>query len=306
MNRLRLIDLDDHTKLDELVKKSEIIGKIGKTTRARDINNIKLAYDLYKRANGAPDRILQGMQGNTISRKMGAALQHYYKKPTKDLKFIDLMRDEFKIRTCPMCGSLASGTLDHYLPQKFHNAFTIFSLNLVPSCLCNSKKGVKLKGDKANQRLLHPYFDDCLQHRLVRVDIHYPETTPTVSSHMLLLPSDPNYAAVEFHFSTLVKEKLEMYVLENFIDFCRRPGDLISSLTRNPHNEAHLRRLIEGELHSKDNYFGSKNNWVSLLLFALLQDNTLSWLAGKLCVKGRVPNSPLVTHHAAKSSLFLL
>lgn len=306
MNRLQLIVVEDQIKLDTLVKNSEIIGKIGKRTRAKDINNIKLAYALYKSANGVPDQILQHMHNKTISRKMGAALQHYYKNPTKDLNFIDLMRHEFKIRTCPMCGSLASGTLDHFLPQKYNKAFTIFSLNLVPSCLCNSKKGVKLKGKKANQRLLHPYFDDCLQHRLVRVNIHHPETTPTVSSDMLLPLSDPNYAAVEFHFSTLAKEKVEMYVLENFIDFCRRPGDLISSLSRNPRNKAHLRRLIEGELHSKDNYFGSKNNWVSLLLFALLQDNTLSWLASKLCAKGRVPNSPLVSHTKAKSSIFLL
>ncbi|WP_342320703.1 hypothetical protein AAEY27_11755 [Kosakonia sp. BYX6] len=306
MNRIKLIDLDDQTRLDALAKKSEIIGKIGKRTREKDIKNIKLAYDLYKLSHGNPDKILAGMADKPISRKMGGALAHYYKNPTVDINFIDTMREEFSIRTCPMCGSLGSGTLDHYLPQKHNKAFTIFSLNLVPSCLCNSKKGVRLKGKKTNQRLLHPYFDDCLQQRLVKIDIHHPDTTPTVSSHVLVPQTDADYAAVEFHFDTLVKKKVEMYALENFIDFCRRPGDLISALQRNPRDKNHLRRIIEDELESKDNYFKSKNNWVSLLLFALLDDNILTWLASKLCAPGREPNSPLVARKTSGSSLFLL
>lgn len=64
---------------------------------------------------------------------------------------------------CPYCGIGYPMELDHYLPKSKFPQFSIFPLNLVPSCeQCNkSGKGANFAKNKGEQ-ILHPYLDDSL------------------------------------------------------------------------------------------------------------------------------------------------
>jgi hypothetical protein len=59
---------------------------------------------------------------------------------------------------CAMCGLGESGTLDHYLPRTAFPEFSIFALNLVPTCdPCNRKKGTKFDA-LPDRQFLHAFF----------------------------------------------------------------------------------------------------------------------------------------------------
>lgn len=292
MNKLKCANYRDETRLDILNSRSDKMSKI--TELAGDIINIKAAYQLYKTNRGNPYKILDKLSTVPISDEMGEVLSYYYEHPVLPIKFIKKLRTEHRFRCCPMCGSFSCGTIDHYLPQAPHNIFAIFSLNLIPTCLCNSKKSNRLTGKNVNERFLHPYFDNCLQQRLIKVDFHHLDSAPTVSSRVILPASDPDFTTVNYHFEKLVQENLEEYTLQRFIDFCRRPAVYITPLRENPKSIGHLRNILEWELQAKDEEYDSKNNWNSLFVDALLEDPVFTWLANKFFARGRLPGMPLI------------
>ncbi|MFJ5475261.1 hypothetical protein [Pectobacterium carotovorum] len=292
MNKLKCANYRDEKRLDILTSRSSKMASV--PALASEVEIVKAGYRLYRNNRGNPNIILSGLKSIAISKEMGAVLSHYYDEPSKPVKFIDKIRDDYSIRCCPMCGSFFCGTLDHYLPQTPHKIFAIFSLNLVPSCMCNSRRGNRLVGKNANERFLHPYFDDCLQQRLIKVDFHHLDSTPITNSRVILPETDPNFISVNYHFQKLVKEKLEKYTQDRFINFCRRPAVYVTSLWENPKSIHHLRNILEWELQAKDKEFGSNNNWDSLFAHALLDDHVFTWLANKILAPGRRPNMPLV------------
>ncbi|NUQ79249.1 MAG: hypothetical protein HUU21_37545 [Polyangiaceae bacterium] len=74
---------------------------------------------------------------------------------------------------CAYCGVGHATTLDHYLPKdgtRSYPEIAILPANLVPSCgLCNYPRWIC---DKSGLRaLIHPYFDDICQDRLLVADV---------------------------------------------------------------------------------------------------------------------------------------
>ncbi len=60
---------------------------------------------------------------------------------------------------CPLCLQRAVSQVDHYLPKAHYPAFAVDPRNLVPVCTdCNWEKGEAVIS-KANERVVHPYFD---------------------------------------------------------------------------------------------------------------------------------------------------
>ncbi|WP_143482407.1 hypothetical protein [Pseudomonas congelans] len=70
------------------------------------------------------------------------------------------------LNSCPFCGGDGARTLEHYLPQASYPEFSVYSLNLLPSCgSCNSKRN-SLNAHGATTRPLHPYFDKQILRKL--------------------------------------------------------------------------------------------------------------------------------------------
>ena len=61
---------------------------------------------------------------------------------------------------CPLCNIGQASTLDHYLPKSKFPIFSVIPLNLVPACRdCNHGKN-NAAVTRAEDQVLHPYFDD--------------------------------------------------------------------------------------------------------------------------------------------------
>ncbi len=252
---------------------------------------ITAGYAQYKASRGNP--YLVNPVG--VSNVQATHLKKHYKSPPNEIKFITQQRDETSPYVCSMCGSLLSGTLDHFLPKNTFPEFSIFSLNLVPACKCNSKRGEVLFGFKPGERLLHPYFDGCLADRLVVAKIQDPGPLPLITVMPLVTPGMKYRSAILFHFSSIVeKSYVTKYLFKKWTTLCRKPSLEVRSLKRPVKSLKRLKSLLEDELSSVDDQHESKNNWNSIFITGLLDPAVMSWLFGRLNDPSRPADGPLI------------
>lgn len=199
------------------------------------------------------------------------------------------------INTCPMCGSMHSGTLDHVLPKTLHPAFAVFGLNLVPACKCNTLRSTALTGPNAGERILHPYFHDVLGERILAARFDDLGPVPRVSLQLLLDAVHPNYAGVLFHVKNVVERTQIMdYLRKLWNILISRPSRLNTDLRHNPATREALGETLRRELDRLDEFHDSRNNWNSIFLAGLLDDDVLDWLFARFNSPGRTPDSSLV------------
>ncbi|WP_334109249.1 hypothetical protein [Methylobacillus sp.] len=261
----------------------------------------------YPHLHGAVADILQGYtqydaaSGNAfnvshvnVTLVIEKYLKAHYKSPPKDLKHIKAMRKDTGHRACPMCGSLHSGTLDHLLPQSSHGAFVVFSHNLVPACKCNSQRKTTLLGLNAGERILHPYFDDCLSERLVVASFEDLGLIPKVGLKLCVDDKHPDYAAIAFHFRNIVQQTtVTGYLRDKWIDLFRKPSLVVRELKHNPPTVDALREILVEELALLDDAHKGKNNWNSIFVAGLLETGVTNWLFQQFDMPGRLPDTPL-------------
>lgn len=224
-----------------------------------------------------------------------ALLLGHFKSPPKDVGFIREMREESDSRECPMCGSLHSGTLDHYLSKNTYPLLSVFSKNLVPACKCNSKRGEKLHGSQPGERILHPYYDACLSERLVRAQFDDLGAVPKVSVELTVTAAHPMFAAINFHFNEVVKKSaVTRYLADRWSSLVRKPSLVVRAFEKNFATQAEVQAELLKELNKLDDVHRGKNNWNSMFVHGLLVPPTLAWLTGRLSDPTRPSDSPLV------------
>jgi hypothetical protein len=163
-----------------------------KTLRARLIGyqpRVSAAAQSYQTAGTGPnfhtltrtagttdaDKELRDLYKRTMSRKGGPGRATY-----------DLLKLSARGGICPLCGHRSVSTLDHYLPKESYADFAILPSNLIPSCSdCNRMKH-KFFPEKADEQLLHPYFDHLPQGIWLHASVVYPTDTP-----ILVFKADP-------------------------------------------------------------------------------------------------------------------
>lgn len=255
------------------------------------VGTVKNSYTQYIRVGGNPT--LTFNQPVTIA--IGKFLKAHYASPPGDLAHITEMRESTEHLVCPMCGSMHSGTLDHYLPKNGFPIFAVFSKNLVPACKCNTKRKETLTGVNPKERVLHPYFDACLGERLVRAHFDDLGDVPRVSIALMILNSHPDFPAINFHVRSIVEQSaICKYLADRWSSLIRKPGLVIRAFENNFLIEADVLNLLEKERETLDDLHKSKNNWNSVFVSGLLDPPVVTWLFQRLSIPGRVPNSPLV------------
>lgn len=221
-------------------------------------------------------------------------LKAHYQSPPTALDHITHMRLSTEFRACPMCGSLHAGTLDHVLPQSTHGAFSIFSSNLVPACKCNSKRGSDLVGLHPGERILHPYFDQCLADRLLAARFDDLGEIPRISIRLIAGPAHPEYAAISFHADTIVRRTgILGWLGHRWSTMWRRPSTVIPTLNSIPVDQNALAGILQTELDRLDDLNGGKNNWESVFVMGLLDAPVTNWLFQCLTQPGRNPDGAL-------------
>lgn len=145
---------------DDQVYDSVVAAKRNPTrSRLRSVRSSVLqACQAYAAAAPAVDSLAAAV----LSDNERKALIHAYEVPTRPMTELRAaLLSPVDAARCPFCGIGESATLDHYLPKEDYPTFSIYSLNLVPSCgRCNTLKRRLVVDDGTNvRRFLHLYFD---------------------------------------------------------------------------------------------------------------------------------------------------
>lgn len=287
MNKVQLPQYDDAAAFDCLSKNK----RLGSYPELQPlVGTVQASYAQYVAVNGAPTLV----QDQTISDAAAAFLKGHYASPPADLAHITEMRESTEHLLCPMCGSMHSGTLDHYLPKNGFPIFAVFSKNLVPACKCNSKRKETLMGAYPGERVLHPYFDDCLGERLVSARFEDLGEVPKVSLVLTVSNAHPHHSAISFHVRSIVQRSAVVkYLADRWSSLFRKPSRVVRAFAENIATQAEVQALLEEERDALDDLHKGKNNWNSIFVSGLLDPTVLAWLAGRLSMPGRAPDSPL-------------
>lgn len=193
--------------------------------------------------------------------------------------FITKMRKEMAHKVCAMCGSFGSETLDHLLPRATFPEFSVFSRNLVPACPCNTIRSDVVVGETPDKRVLHPYFDQCLGLRLLTATFEPPYDAPKIEYRVSVDLDHPNRQAIEFHVETVVRRTaIRGHLADRWATLWRSPRTLLPQLPTGLVNALQLENSINSELGRLDDLHQSRNNWDSIFMSGLRDQNVRAWL----------------------------
>ncbi|MDP9603882.1 UNVERIFIED_ORG: hypothetical protein J2W38_003678 [Variovorax paradoxus] len=287
MNRLEPPNVDDVATLIDLAADHGVSSYPHLQGYVAVLN---AAYANYEAAQG----VASGIAAVNLPGHVVEFLHTHFKSPPKRLKFIKDLRQVSDSRTCPMCGSLHSGTLDHLIPRTPHPAFSIYSRNLVPACKCNSTKNAAMVGPMPGERILHPYFDDCMGGRILRAHFRDHGKAPQITLEVLVDAQHAMRPAIDFHIKTIVsRTSVVRYLGDRWASLCRRPQTVISDLKQGIIDPLQLGAILNAERNRMDELHGSPNNWNSLFVAGLLEPGTFNWLYRRLTDTTYQPGSSL-------------
>lgn len=232
-----------------------------------ELNGIVEQYQLYQRARG---NVLELHRLESIDEALADSLRTHYKSEIKGLEFIEEIRNNLSPDICPMCGSLGSAEIDHVAPKEFYPEFSFFSYNLVPACSCNNKKSVTYRDERLHARVLHPYFDEILRNRLVYLKYSGELETPKIE--IVAVEQYEEDLDVVFHIENVLKKSsLRNWKARAWVNLFRNPSAFLNSLNQIAGEVAFddVRAVVEAKLIEYDNYYGTPNNWFSMMFYGL-------------------------------------
>jgi hypothetical protein len=247
------------------------------------LNDLLRNYHLYSCVKGDPWEVIS----YEIESDFKDRLQSLYKNnPKNRLKFIKEYRYKLSPDFCPMCGSLKTGTLDHYLPQEDYPVFSIFSKNLVPACDCNSRRKRTVKGEREPSRVIHPYYDEFVKDRLYKSKFSGDFEAPHIE--MVLVDNSHNQKEIlEFHLDKVIlSNRIVDWLESRWSAMFERPHKLLRSyLPEGRVSKEIVERAIREKLIDSDDEYETPNNWFSFFYAGLLDNEIrLNDIASKLNV----------------------
>lgn len=287
MNKITAPNYDDAQAFSDTSNNE----KLGSYPQLKNIlTDVHASYAHYISVGGEPAKITN----IPLTDALGKLLKGHYSQPPANLAHITEMRNSTEHLICPMCGSMHSGTLDHYLPKNGFPIYALFSKNLVPACKCNSKRKEILMGASSNERILHPYFDDCLGERILRANFDDLGEVPRVTLALEVSSAHPSYHEICFHVNCIVeKSAIKKYIADKWSSMYRKPSLMIRAFEKNISTQVEVLEILEKERDVLDDVHRGKNNWNSVFVAGLLQPLVITWLTAQLSAPGRIPDSPL-------------
>lgn len=222
------------------------------------------AYKAYNASGGNPFAVKAHNFGPGI-----ASRQYQLYDSRKNSGELKRMRTKVGLKSCPLCGSPVTGSLDHYLPRNQYPEFSIMRANLIPACMhCNSSaKGTTVHGGNP-RRFIHPYFDTWASGVLWFVEVVPPYRAATFRPrHMPGLPA-PQDEILIFHLENVLGTQ---FALSMSTYWSSLPGQLkvrdpdLTSDSVTSQLQQELRVAVHG---------GGINCWLAALLRGILADNS--------------------------------
>ncbi|MCC2616170.1 hypothetical protein LJ739_07955 [Aestuariibacter halophilus] len=268
MKKLPLPTTDDSQKTTEN-SNNDLLGETSYPYLKNELQNILNGYLNYHTNSGNAFNVAPV----NISDVLADGLKKNYKSPPKDLKFIEDLRKSSPI-VCPMCGSLGTGTLDHLFPKEDYPEFAVYSKNLVPACDCNVKRRTNFKD--GNKRVLHPYYDNVLNQRLISCEISQDPTFPMAKIKIkFVVPNHPEIESIKFHAEKVILPSGLIGWLEGQWDSLVKDPSLSIHTLPDEHlaSLADFERCLDSALSKYDRKFETPNNWYSIFFHGLVNSH---------------------------------
>ena len=218
------------------------------------------SYDAYHDRSGDPNILTPSPFPVEIKTEQRALYdKRRSRPPLSDIR-------SMAVPSCPMCGSLGTGTLDHYLPRKEFPEFAIMSANLVPACsYCNSfAKRTTYKGSNG-ERFAHPYFDSWLNQPVWQVRVYAIAVGAIYSPEPQSgLPSEQE-RIVRFHLGNVLEDEFHRFCAREWAGIQRYC--VAASLTDDNEIESELE--VRYRRHEITN---GCNSWYCALLRGILSN----------------------------------
>lgn len=192
-------------------------------------------------------------------------IREKYKTAPKSLSlgWIDSLRDNHRLVSCPMCGGTAVATIEHVLPKDYYPEFAVLSFNLVPCCDgCQRRRSAKGK----KYQFIHPYFDHSILHAL-RLAVKFIPPYDSVVFQM-----EPQYVTgadldrVQKHLDESVPPRL-----------FKRHMDSLWGLWHKRCHKGDIQSRLKGDLVDAEEI--AQNSWDAAFLRGLLLDSSaIAWM----------------------------
>lgn len=173
---------------------------------------------------------------------------------------------------CPYCSQNLVSTIDHFLPRSKYLPLSVTPSNLVPCCSdCNKNKSDKC-GDRAENSLFSPYFDDINRSIWLKGILHHENSKDLIMTFII------DYNTIDVLFGKRLENYFETFKLYNLyskyasIEVNKRSYQFREIFERGGIDE--LNEFFQNEINSmcfveeKENL----NSWKSALLRTLKED----------------------------------
>ncbi|WP_147326169.1 HNH endonuclease [Hydrogenophaga borbori] len=256
------------TKVDDAAILSGLENVLGLHWKSKA--RILAAYKSYKRRRGST-----ALTALNLSPSLAEQLSDLYsgKAAKHGLSWIKVIASTADFGYCPMCGSETHKTVEHLLPRKPWAEFSIFSLNLIPSCgNCNSKRGNHANSPTVKHRLLHPYFDSSiLSKRLHITKISGPYAAPKYEPAVVSGLAPRTRAKVLNH----IRKNIDLIVYQQY---CTNRWSEMQMEAKAAGDEAALKKRIDFNATTAPQISGP-NSWRTAFFSGLASDPSIvSWL----------------------------
>lgn len=223
-------------------------------------------YDLYKARLGRPSAELVGEEVRPETRQ----LLHDAYEFVQDGRRLGALRSALKLlaEACPYCGYGPVEALDHLLQRGQYKLFSIFPLNLIPSCgLCNGGKRKKVSANAAEHQI-HVYLEDVSEYKFLRTDVALDARTGGLRARYHIVQSagmpDDMYQRLVHH---LVEFDLQARYTKQINIFLGEQAFGIEMSFGNGGADG-LREYLLGAARALEKRFGA-NDWRTALMFGL-------------------------------------
>lgn len=260
---------DDLAALDQLDKS---VARIGEVLRRGGKGSLVHLYSTYAACVNNPIASSSKLRAKGIFSSL--LIDAYESPPNSVAPLKEAVQDRVSPNVCPMCGSLKTGTADHYFPKEQYPEFSIYSWNLVPACDCNTKRGSTLFGVAAYEWIIHPYFEKKLAKRVLTVTFDFSLAEPTLSIGKLYTSGIPD-ATIDFHVKEIhLKTTMLDWVTAEWARLRKVPCDAMSWYPLAVVSAADVKTRLDELMRANDNKLETPNNWPSALFHGVSESQS--------------------------------
>jgi hypothetical protein len=234
------------------------------------------AYGAYD-ANNGNAYLIRPLPNLTKTEKH--ALKLLYSTGVNEYEFLMLLRESGKKISCPVCGSLAGATLDHYLPKAAYPEYSVYTWNLIPACFdCNTHHNDTYAGAGISERMIHPYYDEFVARRLLSVEI----IAPFWGAKLRLVPINVDGASrdvCEWHIENVINKTSALDRIISMWGNITRDKSSARAFFGRHEKIRNLKKAVKKKLREQDLLLGAENNWESALFHGIsTDDKVLEWI----------------------------